>query len=62
MKHIEVRQKYSAARRIFNSFLISVFHETLRLMHDILLLTPTYHFTQRRELNQKRNINNIRWL
>ena len=60
MKHIEVRQKYSAARRI--STLFSVFHETLRLMHDILLLTPTYHFTQRRELNQKRNINNIRWL
>ena len=37
MKHLEVRQKYSAARRIFNSLLgISSGDETLRLMFDIL--------------------------
>ena len=34
MKHLEVRQKYSAARRIFNSLLGD---ETLHLMFDILL-------------------------
>ena len=38
MKHVEVRQKYSAARRIFNSLLgVSSGDETLRLMFDILL-------------------------
>ena len=37
MKHLEVRQKYLAARRIFNSFLsVSSGDETLRLMFDIL--------------------------
>ena len=37
MKHREVRQKYSAARRIFNSLLgVSSGDETLRLMFDIL--------------------------
>ena len=37
MKHLEVRQKYSAARRIFNSLLgVSSGDETLRLMLDIL--------------------------
>ena len=37
MKHLEVRQKYSAARRIFNSLLgVSSGDETLRLMPDIL--------------------------
>ena len=40
MKHLEVRQKYSAARRIFNSLLgVSSGDETLRLMLDILLQT-----------------------
>ena len=40
MKHLEVRQKYSAARRIFNSLLgVSSGDETLRLMFDILLHT-----------------------
>ena len=40
MKHLEVRQKYSAARRIFNSLLgVSSGDETLRLMFDILLTT-----------------------
>ena len=38
MKHHEVRQKYSAARRIFNSLLsVSSGDETLRLMFDMLL-------------------------
>ena len=38
MKHLEVRQKSSAARRIFNSLLgVSSGDETLRLMFDILL-------------------------
>ena len=38
MKHLEVGQKYSAARRIFNSLLgVSSGDETLRLMFDILL-------------------------
>ena len=37
MKHLEVRQKYSPARRIFNSLLsVSSGDETLRLMLDIL--------------------------
>ena len=37
MKHLEVRQKYPAARRIFNYLLsISTGDETLRLMLDIL--------------------------
>ena len=41
MKHLEVRQKYSAARRIFNSLLgVSSGDETLRLMFDIFL---NYH-------------------
>ena len=43
MKHLEVRQKYSAARRIFNSLLgVSSGDETLHLMFDILLQT-LYH-------------------
>ena len=38
MKHLEVRQKYSAARHIFNSLLgVSSGDETLHLMFDILL-------------------------
>ena len=37
VKHLEVRQKYSAARRIFNSLLgVSSGDETLRLMFDTL--------------------------
>ena len=37
MKRLEVRQKYSAGRRIFNSLLgVSSGDETLRLMLDIL--------------------------
>ena len=41
MKHLEVRQKYSAARRIFNSLLgVSSGDETLHLMFDILLELP----------------------
>ena len=38
MKHLEGRQKCSAARRIFNSLLgVSSGDETLHLMFDILL-------------------------
>ena len=38
MKHLEVRQKYSAARRFFNSLLgVLSGDETLHLMFDILL-------------------------
>ena len=38
MKHLEVRQKYSAACRIFNSLLgVSSADETVHLMFDILL-------------------------
>ena len=41
MKHLEVRQKYSAARRIFNSLLgVSSGDETLHLMFDILHEKP----------------------
>ena len=37
MNHLEVRQKYSSARRIFNSLLgVSSGDETLRLMFDVL--------------------------
>ena len=37
MKHLEVRQKYSAAHCIFNSLLsLSSSNETLRLILDIL--------------------------
>ena len=37
MNHLENRQKYSAARRIFNSFLgVSSADKTQRLMLDIL--------------------------
>ena len=40
MKHLEVRQKYSAARHIFNSLpCVSSGDETLHLMFDILLNT-----------------------
>ena len=39
MKDLEVRQKYSAARRIFNSLLgVSSGDETLHFMFDILHL------------------------
>ena len=49
MKHLEVRQKYSAARRIFNSLLgVSSGDETLRLMFDILLEFPVFIFTYAR--------------
>ena len=45
MKHLEVRQKYSAARRIFNSLLgVSSGDETLRLMFDILLIPLSISF------------------
>ena len=47
MKHLEVRQKYSAARRIFNSLLgVSSGDETLRLMFDILHQSPIHDLIQ----------------
>ena len=43
MEHLKVRQKYSAARRIFNSLLsVSSGDETLRLMLDVLLENRSY--------------------
>ena len=43
MKRLEVRQKYSAARRIFNSLLgVSSSDETLHLMFDILHINPMF--------------------
>ena len=44
MKHLKVRQKYSAVHRIFNSLLgVSSGDETLHLMFDILL--STFHIS-----------------
>ena len=44
MKHLEVRQKYSATRRIFNSLLgVSSGDETLRPMFDIYNLKNSLH-------------------
>ena len=37
-KHVEFRQKYSAARRIFNSFLSVWKCDTLPLVFDVLRL------------------------
>ena len=52
MKHREVRQKYSAARRIFNSLLgVSSGDETLRLMFDILQETAS-PWTEKTRLSQ----------
>ena len=47
MKHLKVRQKNSAARRIFNSLLGASSDETLLLMLDILLpsLDLVVHFS-----------------
>ena len=40
-KHLEFPQKYSAARRIFNSLLVAwISYETLSLVLDILLKLP----------------------
>ena len=57
MKHLEVRQKYSAARRIFNSLLgVSSGDETLHLMFDILLSIRNFSFSRSRQLD------NMLWL
>ena len=48
MKHLEVRQKYSAARRIFNSLLgVSSGDESLRLILD------TYYLKNKENLTGK---------
>ena len=52
MKHLEVRQNYSAARRIFNSFLsVSCGDKTLRLMLD-KLLTHSLHDNDNRSFSK----------
>ena len=52
MKHLEVRQKYSVTRCIFNSLLsVSSGDETLRLMFDILHNTSFC-----RKLKEKENL------
>ena len=56
MKHLEVRQKYSAARRIFNSLLgVSSGDETLHLMFDILLQQLFHKFHLYRSVYQRNN-------
>ena len=62
MKHLEVRQKYSAARRIFNSLLgVSSGDETLHLMFDILLESVSMKKKENRNLgsNQASNPDSI---
>ena len=60
MKHFEVRQKYSAARRIFNSLLgVSSCDETLRLMLDILHKTHLASFLKTLPLNRTRPSNTV---
>ena len=55
MKHLEVRQKYSAARRIFNSLLgVSSGDETLHLMFDILLEQLHVHISTFRRIPRAR--------
>ena len=62
MKHLEVRQKYSAARRIFNSLLgVSSGDETLHLMFDIfknlltlMIILFENHFSLWRPRREKR--------
>ena len=57
MKHLGVRQKYSAARRIFNSLLgVSSGDETLHLMFDILRKVEMRKF-DRNSLRIKGNTN-----
>ena len=53
MKHLEVRQKYSAARRIFNSLLgVSSGDETLHLMFDISHIRFSLSFSDVDECTQ----------
>ena len=60
MKHLEVRQKYSAARRIFNSLLgVSSCDETQRLMLDILHKTHLASFLKTLPLNRTRPSNTV---
>ena len=35
MKHLEVRQKYSVARRILNSLLLDILHHLFRLVSSL---------------------------
>ena len=55
MKHLEVRQKYFAARRIFNSLLgVLSGDETLHLMFDILLAILSVHSSKIEELVERK--------
>ena len=61
MKHLEVREKYSAARRIFNSpRSVSSGDETLRLMLDILLENRTNYNSCKGEHAFLKVTNNVR--
>ena len=52
MKHLDVRQNYSAARRIFNSFLsVTSGDKTLRVMLD-KLLTHSLHDNDNRSFSK----------
>ena len=54
MKHLEDRQKYSAARRIFNSLLgVTSGDETLHLMFDILHEEPEEYQDENRAMAWK---------
>ena len=60
MKLLEVRQKYSAARRISNSLLsVSSGDETLRLMLYILLVFSVTPFKIDQNKNQNRSIDKV---
>ena len=58
MKHLEVRQKYSAARRIFNSLLgVSSGDETLHLMFDILRIRNGCLFCRKMAYKRGKGLN-----
>ena len=57
MKHLEVRQKYSTARRIFNSLLgVSSGDETMHLMFDILPEQSSHFLTRQHCLHHRHNL------
>ena len=60
MKHLEVRQKYSAARRIFNSLLgVSSGDETLHLMFDLLHEILNCGYSNETQLNKAIQLSSI---
>ena len=62
MKHLEVRQKYSVARRFYNSLLgVSSGDETLHLMFDILReQLPAFYEPSRDRPSEKRRSHGTR--